>query len=38
MTVRKLSIFDEKNAIVLARSRQTVEQYETSMLPGGRAR
>ena len=36
--VRKLSIFDEKNAIVLARSRQTVEQYETSMLPGGRAR
>ena len=33
--VRKLSIFDEKNAIVLARSRLTLDQYEKSMLPAG---
>ncbi|HEX5124734.1 MAG TPA: hypothetical protein VFV97_15940, partial [Rhodanobacteraceae bacterium] len=33
--VRKLSIFDEKNAIVLARSRQTLDQYQKSMLPPG---
>ena len=31
--VRTLAIFDEKNAIVLARSRQTIDQYEKSMLP-----
>jgi len=33
--VRTLAIFDEKNAIVLVRSRQTLEQYEKSMLPAG---
>ena len=33
--VRTLAIFDEKNGIVLVRSRQTLEQYEKSMLPAG---
>ena len=33
--VRTLAIFDEKNAMVLVRSRQTLEQYEKSMLPAG---
>ena len=36
--VRSFSMFDEKNAIVLARSRQTFDQYEKSMLPAGSAR
>jgi hypothetical protein len=33
--VRELAIFDEKNPVTLARSRQSLDQYEKSMIPGG---